>query len=202
MAKSQKDIKITSQILLLIFSLVLISCFFVTVEAGERGVRMRFGKVEEMVLEEGLHLIFPLVNRVEKLSVRVQKQDISAEASSKDLQEIFSDVSLNWHIRPEKVPLVYQRIGNVPEVVNSIINPAVEEILKAVMAKYTAEEIIIKREELKTEIDTLLQARLNNYQIAVDDISLLHFNFSQRFRDAVEATTQAFTHRDYSFLCN
>jgi len=186
MSKSQKDVKITSQILLLVLSLILISSFFVTVNAGERGVRMQFGKVENRVLGEGLHFIIPLVNTVEKLSVRVQKQDISAEASSKDLQEVFSDVSLNWHILPDNANTIYQRIGNIPQVVEGIINPAVEEILKAVMAKYTAEEIIIKREQLKAEIDSLLQARLSNYQLAVDDISLLHFNFSQRFKDAVE----------------
>ncbi len=187
MSKSKRDIKTTSQILLLILSLVLISTFFVTVNAGERGVKMLFGKVEDKVLKEGIHFIIPLVHTVEKLSVRVQKQDISAEASSKDLQEVFSDVSLNWHILPEKANIIYQRIGNINQVVESIINPAVEEILKAVMAKYTAEGIIIQREELKSEIDKLLNERLNSYQIAVDDISLLHFHFSQKFRDAVEA---------------
>jgi prohibitin 1 len=55
-------------------------------EAGQRGVLMKFGEVQEQILEEGLHLIIPIVNTVEKLSVRVQKQEISAEASSKDLQ--------------------------------------------------------------------------------------------------------------------
>lgn len=148
---------------------------------------MLFGKVQDQVLGEGLHFILPLANTVEKLSIRVQKQDISAEASSKDLQEVFSDVSLNWHILSDKANLIYQRIGNIDQVVESIINPAVEEILKAVMAKYTAEGIIIQREQLKAEIDDLLNQRLNSYQIAVDDISLLHFHFSKKFRDAVEA---------------
>jgi len=69
----------------------------VIVNAGERGVLMVFGQVQEKILNEGIHGIIPVVNTVKKLSVRIQKQQIAAEASSKDLQEVFTDVALNWH---------------------------------------------------------------------------------------------------------
>jgi regulator of protease activity HflC (stomatin/prohibitin superfamily) len=160
---------------------------FVIVNAGERGVLMEFGKVQKPILEEGLHMIIPVVNTVEKLSVRVQKQEISAEASSKDLQDVFADVALNWHIMPEEVNLIFQQIGNLPNVVERIINPAVEEVLKAVIAQYTAEEIITNRGEVKSNVDTALSTRLGSYHIAVDDISLVHVHFSERFSEAVEA---------------
>jgi prohibitin 1 len=174
--------------LILIF-LVLFILFtpFALVNAGERGVLMQFGKVQERVLGEGIHPIIPLVNTVQKLSVRVQKQEISAEASSKDLQDVFTDVALNWHIIPEEANAIFQQIGAENEVVDRIINPAVEEVLKAVIAKYTAEEIITKRGEVKAGVDDSLTTRLSNYHIAVDDISLVHIHFSQRFSDAVEA---------------
>ncbi|MFM7441084.1 MAG: prohibitin family protein, partial [Snowella sp.] len=157
----------------------------VIVNAGERGVLMEFGQVEERILGEGLHTIVPLINTVKKLSVRIQKQEISAEASSKDLQEVFTDVALNWHIIPEKVNAIFQILGNETEIIEKIINPAVEEVLKAVMAKYTAEEIITNRGEVKAGVDDLLTARLNNYYIKVDDISLVHVHFSERFAEAV-----------------
>ena len=148
---------------------------------------MQFGKVQERILGEGLHTVIPLVNTVKKLSVRVQKQESSAEASSKDLQEVFTDVALNWHIIPEEANAIFQQIGVENEAVERIINPAVEEVLKAVMATYTAEEIITKRGEVKAGVDNLLTERLANYHIGVDDISLVHVHFSQRFSDAVEA---------------
>ena len=85
---------------------------FVVVGAGERGVLMKFGEVQNTILGEGLHLVTPIVNKVQKISVRVQKQQISAEASSKDLQEVYTDVALNWHIIPKEVNLIYQEIGN------------------------------------------------------------------------------------------
>jgi regulator of protease activity HflC (stomatin/prohibitin superfamily) len=163
------------------------SKFFVIVNAGERGVLMQFGKVQEQVLGEGLHVIVPTVYSVKTLSVRVQKQESSAEASSKDLQDVFTDVALNWHIIPDEANAIFQQIGDEKEVVARIIDPAVEEVLKAVMAKYTAEEIITKRGEVKAAVDEFLTLRLLTYHIAVDDISLVHVHFSQRFSDAVEA---------------
>ena len=160
---------------------------FVIVNAGERGVLMKFGKVQEKILGEGIYPIIPLVNTVQKLSVRVQKQEISAEASSKDLQDVFTDVALNWHIVPEEANAIFQEIGDENAVIERIINPAVEEVLKAVIAKYTAEEIITKRGEVKAGVDTLLTTRLASYHIKVDDISLVHVHFSERFGEAVEA---------------
>ncbi|HEY9852570.1 MAG TPA: prohibitin family protein [Leptolyngbyaceae cyanobacterium] len=160
---------------------------FVIVNAGERGVIMEFGKVQTQILGEGIHTIVPIINTVKKLSVRVQKQEISAEASSKDLQDVFADVALNWHLIPSEVNLVFQQIGDENAVIEKIINPAVEEVLKAVIAQYTAEEIITKRGEVKAGVDDGLTNRLANYHIAVDDISLVHVHFSARFGEAVEA---------------
>ncbi len=185
--KKNKDIYAISRIILLLLLLAIISSFLAIVDAGERGVLMQFGKVQERILGEGIHFILPIVNTVQKLSVRVQNQEISAEASSKDLQDVFTDVALNWHIVPEETNTIFQLIGDEKAVVERIINPAVEEILKAVMAKYTAEEIITKRGEVKAGVDNSLTTRLATYHIAVDDISLVHVHFSERFSDAVEA---------------
>ncbi|WP_374101342.1 prohibitin family protein [Pseudanabaena sp. lw0831] len=171
---------------LMIFT-ALVCCFFTIVNAGERGVLMQFGQVQSQILDEGLHPIIPIAQTVKKLSVRVQKQEISAEASSKDLQEVFTDVALNWHIIPAQANVIFQEIGDKVAIIDRIIDPAVEEVLKAVMAEYTAEEIITKRGNVKNQVDTLLTSRLSDYHIAVDDISLVHVHFSKRFSDAVEA---------------
>lgn len=185
--KKNKDVYIAVQLALVIVFLAILSKLFVIVNAGEMGVLMQFGKVQEQVLGEGIHVIVPTVYSVKKLSVRVQKQESSAEASSKDLQDVFTDVALNWHIIPDEANAISQQIGDEKEVVTRIIYPAVEEVLKAVMAKYTAEEIITKRGEVKAAVDEFLTLRLVTYHIAVDDISLVHVHFSERFSDAVEA---------------
>lgn len=185
--KTTNSLNTARQLLLLLLTITILSTSFVLVGAGERGVLMRFGEVQEKILGEGLHLIIPLVDTVHKLSVRVQKQEISAEASSKDLQDVYADVALNWHIIPEEANAIFQQIGDENEVIQRIIDPAVEEILKAVMAKYTAEEIITKRGEVKAGVDDSLTERLDGYHIQVDAVSLVHAHFSERFSDAVEA---------------
>ncbi len=175
------------QLTVLLLLILILFTPIAIVNAGQRGVVMEFGKVQDRVLGEGIHLIIPIVNTVKILSVRVQKHEISAEASSKDLQDVFTDVALNWHIIPSEANAMFQQIGDENSVVDRIINPAVEEVLKAVIAEYTAEEIITKRGKVKAEVDEALSARLVSYHIAVDDISLVHVHFSPRFAEAVEA---------------
>lgn len=160
---------------------------FTIVGAGERGVVMQFGKVQDVVLDEGIHPIVPVVTSVKRLSVRVQKNDINARAASKDLQDVTTDVALNWHVDPAKVNRVFQQVGDEEQIVNGIITPAVAEVLKAATAKKNVEEILTKRTELKEEIDVALKTRLERYGLVLDDVSLVNFAFSPEFNKAIEA---------------
>ncbi|KST61767.1 prohibitin family protein [Mastigocoleus testarum] len=160
---------------------------FTVVNAGERGVVMVFGKVQERVLGEGLHTVMPVVTSVKTLNIRVKKDTFKADAASKDLQKVTTEIAVNWRIDPKKVNRVYQQIGEEKDIVNGIMTPAVSEVLKAATAKKTAEEIITKRTELKAEIDTSLKNRLVDYGVIVNDVSLVDFSFSPEFSKAIEA---------------
>lgn len=160
---------------------------FAIVNAGERGVLMQFGKVQDTVLDEGIHPIMPIVTSVKRLSVRVQKNSFNADAASKDLQKVTTELTINWHIDPVRVNNVFQQIGDEEQIVNGIITPAVSEVLKAASANKTAEQIITKRTELKQEIDNNLKTRLADYGVIVDDVSLVNFAFSPEFSRAIEA---------------
>lgn len=160
---------------------------FVIINAGERGVVMRFGKVQDTVFDEGIHLIMPVMTTVRRITVRIQRDDVQAEAFSRDLQYIETDIAVNWHIEPTTVNKIFQEVGDQAEVVRRIISPAVSEVVKAATAKKTAEEIIGKRTELKEEIDTQLTERLGSYGVVVDDVSLVNINFTEEFANAIEA---------------
>ncbi|MBW3584925.1 MAG: prohibitin family protein [Cyanobacteria bacterium 0813] len=160
---------------------------FAIVGPGERGVMMRFGKVQDAILDEGIHPILPIVTSVKTLSVRVQKTDMNADAASKDLQKITTDLAVNWNVDPAHVNQVFQQIGDQEQIVASILSPAISEVLKAATSKKTAEEIITKRTELKTEIDNSLKKRLEPYGVIVRDVSLINFGFSPEFSKAIEA---------------
>ncbi|MEG4809438.1 prohibitin family protein [Microcoleus sp. F8-D3] len=160
---------------------------FALVGAGERGVMMRFGKVQDVILDEGIHPILPIVTSVKTISVRVQKTDLKADAASKDLQSITTDLAVNWNVDPAKVNQVFQQVGDEEQIVTSILSPAISEVLKAATSKKTAEEIITKRTELKTEIDNSLKKRLEPYGVIVRDVSLINFGFSPEFSKAIES---------------
>lgn len=172
------------------FGFLLLAIFlrpFTIVGAGERGVVMSFGKVQERVLDEGLHPILPVVTQVKRLSVRVQKTDVEAAAASKDLQDVNTSVAVNWHIDPARVNQVFQQVGDMEEIVVGIINPAVSEVVKASIAQRPVKDILQERVALKNEIDTALTERLRPYGVMVDDVSLVNFAFSAEFNAAIEA---------------
>ncbi len=160
----------------------------VIIGAGDRGVVFnRATGVEEKILGEGVHFRIPLVQSVVSMTVRVQKDEVAAEAASKDLQTVNTTIVVNYHLAADKVNKIYQQVGDEEIVLDRILKPAVHEVVKAATARLTAEEILTKRPELKTNIDTLLGERLLGYNIILDDVSIVDVEFSKEFNDAIEA---------------
>jgi len=162
---------------------------FVLVGAGERGVVLNFGAVQDKVLGEGLHLRVPVMQKIALVDVRIQKSQTDAESVSKDLQDTKSVVAVNYHASPEKVNKIFQSIGT--EFKERIVDPAVQEVVKAITARYTAVELITQREKVRNEIKDLLRQRLIAYDIIVDDFSIVNFRFSQQFEAAIESKQTA-----------
>ncbi|MDH5526908.1 MAG: prohibitin family protein [Nitrospirota bacterium] len=163
---------------------------FVTVGAGERGVVFsKFGGVKEHVLGEGLHFKMPFFEEVITVDVKVQKVQPRAEASSRDLQTVTSTVAINFHVDPLKVAVVYQEVGL--EFGSRIIDPAVQEAVKAVTAQYSAEELITQRSKVRDDIKEILRKRLAGFHILMDEFSIVAFDFSREFNAAIEAKQTA-----------
>src|SRR3990172_4516145 len=158
---------------------------WVIVGPGQRGVLIRLGAVQKGVLGEGFHFKLPFIDSAVKINVQVQKNEAKADAASKDLQIISTVIATNYHLMPETVDEVYQKIGLAFE--DKLIQPAVQEVIKAVCAKYTAEELIAKRGEVKSAIRTELAERLAAFNIKVVEVSVADFNFSRTFNDAIES---------------
>jgi regulator of protease activity HflC (stomatin/prohibitin superfamily) len=163
---------------------------FVVVGAGERGVVFnQFHGVEQKILGEGFSFIIPVAERVIKMDVRIRKSDTRATAASKDLQTVATEIVLNFHLFPDKVNKIYQDIGLEYE--KRIIDPAVQEIVKAVTAKFTAEELITKRQLVKDEIKTAMHTRLMASHISLDELNITDFQFSKGFNEAIESKQTA-----------
>lgn len=160
-----------------------------TVGAGERGVLLQFGAVKDKVFDEGLYFKIPLIQRVEKMDVKIQKDEVPASASSKDLQIVTSKIAINFHLSPDRVNVIWQEIGK--DFNSRIIAPSIQEAVKAITAKFTAEELIIRREDVKNQIKESLAERLVKNNIIVDDINITEFDFSKSFNEAIEAKVTA-----------
>lgn len=153
---------------------------------GERGVRVSLGSVSQDVKKPGAYLWIPFLLGMKKLDVQLQKSEVESSASSKDMQEITTHVAVNWAIDPTKAVSVYQAIGDEDDVLERVITPAVNEVMKAAAAKRTAEEILTKRMEMKKDIDDGLKERLEKKGVSLDDVSIVNLTFSKDFSEAIE----------------
>ena len=174
----------------IVFVIIVLLGSFYIIPAGKRGVLLTFGKPSMESINEGLHIKMPLAQKVVRMDVRVLRFDApKASSASRDLQIVTTDVTLNYKILAESVPELYQGIGLDYE--SKIIVPAVQEIVKASTAKYTAEELITKRPEAKDSIEIALRERLMKSGLIVTEISITNFEFSEEFNKAIEEKVTA-----------
>lgn len=176
---------------LFILFILWIAAPFAVVPAGQRGVLTTFGKVDETVYSEGIHWRWPIAQKMHLVDVRIQKGEGDGEAASKDLQEVHTKVAVNYHLKPERVAAIFRTVGNLDAVESRLILPAVQEAVKAATARYTAEELITKRPDVRDAIRAALNERLSKHDVMIDEFSIVNFQFSRSFNEAIEAKTTA-----------
>lgn len=155
------------------------------VPAGHKGILMNMGAVSGEIMDEGLNFKIPFVQSVQIIDVRMQKYESSDNSSaSKDLQTIKSSIAVNYRIDESKAAELYKTIGMNYE--STVISPAISECMKAVTSQYTAEELIIKRNEVSAAMKEFLQDKLKDKYIIVDSFNVVNFDFSEAFNTAIE----------------
>ncbi len=189
----------TLPMLFVVFSILIIINATKCVPVGHLGVIKYWGEVNHnMVLKEGLNFVTPIRTTVEYINVKLLKFDQQAQASSKDLQTVSTIVTVQYSIG--NVSNVYQKIGRENNVTEILLKPAVEESVKAVTAKYTAEELITMRPEVKSHIGktivSFLEDTLNGKGLAVDSLKVANtaitdFDFSNEFNKSIELKVRA-----------
>lgn len=157
---------------------------FGIVNAGHRGVLLNLGEVQDKVLGEGFYFRVPFIQTVKELPVRIVKYEAPAPAYTKDIQVVDTVIALNYHLVPEQVNSLYRDIG--PDWETVIIQPALQEAVKAIIAKYTSEELLEKRPIVKDEIKAELVARLSNRFMIVDEFLVNDFSFSDEYEASIE----------------
>lgn len=180
-AKAPKIIIIA--VIALVLIAVLFNCFTV-VQAGHTGVVVTLGKVNEGVLQEGVHLKAPFIQEVVKIDNRIVKLEVETESFSKDLQTVNTTLAINYRVDTKMSYSIYKNIGANYEDV--LITPAVNEVLKATTARYTAEESVTNRALISEGLVKGLNEKLNDIGLYVTDVNIINFDFSEAFITAIE----------------
>ncbi len=172
----------------ILVALILVIGFnsFVILNPGQAGVISILGKARDGVLLEGIHFKPPLVSVVDIYDLTVQKFEVPAESSTRDLQDLSARFAINFRLDPLLVVNIRRTQGTLENLVSKIIAPQTQESFKIAAAKRTVEEAITKRNELKQDFDDALDARLEKYGIIVLDTSVVDLDFSPEFAKAVE----------------
>lgn len=181
------DAKVGKAIVLgviLIFLIVTLFCSFKTINSGEVGLKVRFGKIVDSSLNEGFNMKFPYIEKIVKVNIKVQKIEINTETSSKDLQTVQTDIAVNYRIESDKASYLYKTVGNSYE--TTILEPTIKESIKSVIAQYTAEEIITKRNEVSSKCYEELQKKVEKYGIVIDNFNITNLSFGEEYSKAIE----------------
>lgn len=162
---------------------------FVSVNSGNVGIVLKFKEAQPNVLEPGLHMYNPFTSEVIEWTTQILKSSDASQGSTKDIQQVTIKWALNWRIDSKNVIQVYKTIGT--DIESRVIDPAMQEAIKAVSARYTAEELITQREQMRTEVKTSVAQKLARYGLTVEEFSVTDFSFSTKFTNAIEAKQEA-----------
>ena len=185
--KNKKTLILT---LVVIVAVVILGFFsIVVVPAGHTGIQVTLGAVGSDVLSEGMHFKVPFITNVVVMDNRVLKTEVDSSSASKDLQTVFSTIALNYRVGKENSASLYKNVGTNFESI--IVNPAIQECVKSVTAKYTAEELITERQKVGDQMTEALQEKISPYGLDIEVFNIISFEFSEEFNAAIEAKQTA-----------
>ena len=190
--------KIAFAIGALVILMLLFGCF-VIVESGHVGVVRRLGAVQMDALPEGIHGKLPLIDIVEEIDIRLRKAESEAQAASKDLQVVTTQVAVQYSMTGDVMPLTFQKIGTRRVVETTLVAPAIMESVKAVTALYTAEDLVTNRAEVKNKIQLAIEDFINTTlqqkgvvgALSLANVAITDFDFSEEFNRAIEEKVKA-----------
>ena len=172
-----------------LFLFITLLCSFKTIKSGEVGLKVRFGKIVDSKLTEGFNLKIPYVEKIVKVNIKTQKIELTTESSTKDMQTVQTILAVNFRVEKDQAVKLYKNVGNSYK--DTILTPAIQESVKSAMSKYSAEEVITKRNEVSKECLKTLQEKVKKYGLSIQDFNIIDLSFSQAYKQAVEEKTIA-----------
>lgn len=204
MEKEVNPIKVIAIIVGIIVAIVLFFSTVGVVGAGERGVKVQLGKIVGTV-EQGLYFKLPFVEKVYKIDVRTRTikneyyvneggkvlSNNPLESASKDLQDVKISAVVNYKIDPVKVKELYEQYREESNFEEQVLKPIIKKTIKETTSLYTAEELVTKRAEYNSAIDSKLTNEFSNIGVIFEQSNITNLTFSESFNQAIEAKVTA-----------
>jgi prohibitin 1 len=160
------------------------ACLF-DVDGGSRAVVFNmFSGVEEKVRGEGTHFKIPWVMQPKMYSIRLQPKLIQTSTGTKDLQMVTIHVRMLYRPQVEGLPKIHSTLGE--DYSERVLPSVANEVLKATIAQYNAEQLLTHREHVSTEIREAIVQRAQQFNILMDDVSITHLTYGKEFARAIE----------------
>jgi regulator of protease activity HflC (stomatin/prohibitin superfamily) len=195
--------KMIATALTVLVLIVVVFGSFGTIAAGERGVKTRLGAIVGVV-DPGLYFKLPILEKVTRMEVKTrtvnydkngaegdQRDTSQLSGASKDLQDVWIGVVVNYHINPEKADAIYAQYRSVENYESNVIEPVIREVVKSTSAQYTAEELVTKRAEYGDKVNVTLTERFAAKDAILERFSVTNFEFSKSFTESIEAKVTA-----------
>jgi len=169
----------------IVFVLGMFFSSFTIISGGHTGVQVTMGEINMTPLSEGWHFVNP-ISSIKDVDVRLQKAKLDgASAGTKDLQQVHTDIVVQYRLNAAKVPHIYKEFGlNVDD---KVLGPGINEAFKSITGHYTSEELITKRDEVSMAITEHLRNKMAPFNIDVSGVSLVNFGFSAEYQKAIES---------------
>ena len=165
--------------------LIIVGCSITTtVPTGYVGVKTRFGKVQDDVIQEGLNTKVPFIEKIVKIDCKTKKIEADSEGSTKDLQTVKISIAVNYNVNKKTANTVYREVGSEYESI--VINPALLESIKSSIAQYTAEELVTKRAEVSNKIEDTIIGKVENRGFNITEFNITNIDFSEEYDRAIE----------------
>ena len=170
--------------ILLFVAMILAYTATYVVQPGFRGVEVTLGTVSPAFKPEGFGFKQPFITHIVPISIRQQTRPMPAECYSSDLQQVKMEVHVLYRVPQESVVKIFQDFAGEP--FDTLIAPRVQEALKEVAATQSAEQIVKKREEIKTRALELARKKIGAGFLVVADLVIYNLSLSPELATAIE----------------
>ena len=159
---------------------------FYTVQSGTVGLKTAFGSVQPEALQPGLHFAIPFYQNIVTVSTQPQTVTSDETGATHDLQTVQTSIAVTFHIDPAEASYFWQNFRSFDTVGQRIITPSVSNDVKAITARYDAQELVTSRDRVDSEIKDLVVTSLAPYHLTVESVNVANFAFSQAYEQAIE----------------